>query len=161
LIARMTIATIAIRASLDASRRNWERKVDGTTLCRRVSLRVSAGFTIDTECPRLLSLAVFNEPLKTSRSPRARGRVNKLTRDRAIAEERQLRSVKLPRFTVPLVKRKISRASRRAKRRGEIYGGRSIPPSRVTTPPTSGDNGGILDAIFINSGRPARVGLLS
>lgn len=49
----------------------------------------------------------------------------------------------------------------------EIYEGRLIPGGgsvsrgRDAIPPTSGDNGGILDAIFINSGRFAGGGLLS
>lgn len=34
-------------------------------------------------------------------------------------------------------------------------GGGSVSRGRDAIPPTSGDNGGILDAIFINSGRLA------
>lgn len=47
-------------------------------------------------------------------------------------------------------------------RAARVRRGGSVSRGRDAIPPTSGDNGGILDAIFINSGRFAeRGGLLS
>lgn len=52
-------------------------------------------------------------------------------------------------------KREIYERAARSPGRG---GGGSVSRGRDAIPPTSGDNGGILDAIFINSGRFAERG---
>lgn len=45
--------------------------------------------------------------------------------------------------------------SGRFMRAARVQRGSSVSRGRDAIPPTSGDNGGILDAIFINSGRLA------
>lgn len=48
--------------------------------------------------------------------------------------------------------------SGRFMRAARVRRGGSVSRGRDAIPPTSGDNGGILDAIFINSGRFAKRG---